>query len=380
MWWSLGVGWRRTVKLTGRALVGSDPPKPISPVLTLCSCTRPSDASLCAVFRPQSNASDIIQPSDALAQISRSITRWRGRVLRLGGFTGIASNVYWFSLVLGAARGLSSVQFLPGSLRVLHPFYLAFVPPDLKIAPGLHKKPNTCGYNSCESLEVSGTRPHRSVTGHTGDSHLMPLEVSIIVVITIHGDPGIGSSKGNRWGLTIQTTQPLPRSNTNSDWLWTSLIAARTITAAAESVPYLKGVFGIVVILLETLETVKKNREDLKELCGNVMEIVTIVREQISFHGDTAAVKFKDLCGDLEECLHGVLSAVKELARKPSGLHGRFKEIIRGNKTADEIAGYGRKIRELRSNFVNVRSPISAYRDYGYQLPSTQGVNCDIAP
>ncbi|KAJ6540338.1 hypothetical protein B0H19DRAFT_1077750 [Mycena capillaripes] len=160
-----------------------------------------------------------------------------------------------------------------------------------------------------------------------------------------------GSSSRKKWGLTIQTVQPPVRSN-SADWLWTSLLTARTIAVAAESFPYLKGVFGTVVILLETVEAVKKNREELKELCGNVMEIITIVQEQISLHGDTAPAKFKDLCGDLEECLHGVLSAIKELQRTSEGLGGRFKELIRSNRTMDAIIGYQRKIRELRSNFL----------------------------
>lgn len=61
------------------------------------------------------------------------------------------------------------------------------------------------------------------------------------------------SSKAKRQELTIQTNRPsLRRSST--DWLWTSLLAARTIAAAAESFPYLKGVFGTVVVLLETVE------------------------------------------------------------------------------------------------------------------------------
>ncbi|KAJ7301579.1 hypothetical protein DFH08DRAFT_827380 [Mycena albidolilacea] len=156
-------------------------------------------------------------------------------------------------------------------------------------------------------------------------------------------------SSPKKWGLQIQTVQRTP-ARRNSDWLGTSLLAARTISAAAESFPYVKTVFGTVVILLETVETVKKNREELKELCGNVMEIITIVRDQISLHEDTAAVKFKSLSQDLEECLHGVLNAVRELERKPEGLHGRIKEIIGSRKTADEIAGYEKKIRELRSN------------------------------
>ncbi|KAJ6488995.1 hypothetical protein C8R45DRAFT_929694 [Mycena sanguinolenta] len=164
----------------------------------------------------------------------------------------------------------------------------------------------------------------------------------------------LSKAKAKNWGLKIQTQTEIqpPPVRSNSDWLRALLFTARTVSTAAESFPYLKGVVGTVVILLETVETVKKNREALKELCGNVMEIITIVREQISLHGDTAAVRFKGLCGDLEECLHGVLSAVKELERKPEGLRGRFKELLRGDKTAEEILAYEKQIRELRSNFV----------------------------
>ncbi|KAJ7257645.1 hypothetical protein C8J57DRAFT_1721026 [Mycena rebaudengoi] len=159
-----------------------------------------------------------------------------------------------------------------------------------------------------------------------------------------------GGSSRKKWALTVQTVQPPVRLS--SDWLWTSLLTARTIAAASESVPYLKGVFGTVVILLETVETVKKNREDLRELCGNVMEILNIIREQLSFHEDTVPVKFKSLCGDLEECLHSVLNAVKESQRSSEGLGGRLREIMRTRRTADEITGYQRKIRELHSNFL----------------------------
>jgi hypothetical protein len=45
---------------------------------------------------------------------------------------------------------------------------------------------------------------------------------------------------------------------------------------------------------------VKKNREDLKELCEDILEIITILRDQILFHGSKAAVKFKKDCEKLE--------------------------------------------------------------------------------
>ncbi|KAJ7640188.1 hypothetical protein B0H17DRAFT_1216673 [Mycena rosella] len=94
-----------------------------------------------------------------------------------------------------------------------------------------------------------------------------------------------------------------PSSQYKSDWLETSLTTGKGVTAAAECLPfpYVKRVFGLVVIILETVEVqMKKNRDDVKELCANIMEIVNIIQDQLSSHGDTAAVKFKGLCENFE--------------------------------------------------------------------------------
>jgi hypothetical protein len=110
-------------------------------------------------------------------------------------------------------------------------------------------------------------------------------------------------------------------SRSSSDWLATSLLTAKTFKAAAEClpVPYVQGAFKIVVVLLETVEVcschaltwktpdsfaqkVKKNRDDLKDVCQNAVEIIVIVHDQIILHGDTAAVKFKARCEELERC------------------------------------------------------------------------------
>ncbi|KAJ7442430.1 hypothetical protein FB451DRAFT_1568941 [Mycena latifolia] len=104
--------------------------------------------------------------------------------------------------------------------------------------------------------------------------------------------------QGWRWKLGAFKSSP----QSKSDWLSNSLMAAKVVTAAAECIPfpYVKGVFGTAVSILETVEKVKKNRDDLKELCENITEIIRIIQDQLSAHGDTAAVKFKGLCGDLE--------------------------------------------------------------------------------
>ncbi|KAJ6506444.1 hypothetical protein DFH09DRAFT_282324 [Mycena vulgaris] len=143
-------------------------------------------------------------------------------------------------------------------------------------------------------------------------------------------------------------------SQSKSDWLAASLTTAKLIAAGAECIPfpYVKGVFGTVVVILETVEKVKRNRDDLKELCGNIVEIIKIIQDQLVAHGDTGALKFKGLCEDLEGVLEGVLQSIKQLPTESRGLSGRFKEVMKLGSTADKIAGYRMRIQELRSNFV----------------------------
>ncbi|KAJ6503124.1 hypothetical protein DFH09DRAFT_1289487 [Mycena vulgaris] len=143
-------------------------------------------------------------------------------------------------------------------------------------------------------------------------------------------------------------------SQSKSDWLAASLTTAKLIAAGAECIPfpYVKGVFGTVVVILETVEKVKRNRDDLKELCGNIVEIIKIIQDQLVAHGDTGALKFKGLCENLASVLDGVLQSIKPLPTESRGLSGRFKEVIKLGSTADKIAGYRMRIQELRSNFV----------------------------
>ncbi|KAJ6506482.1 hypothetical protein DFH09DRAFT_1289119 [Mycena vulgaris] len=100
-------------------------------------------------------------------------------------------------------------------------------------------------------------------------------------------------------GSRMFKSKPSPQSK--SDWLAGSLTTAKVIGAGAECIPfpYVKGVFGMVVMILETVEKVKHNRDDLKELCGNIVEIIKIIQDQLVAHRDTGALKFKGLCEDL---------------------------------------------------------------------------------
>ncbi|KAJ7468164.1 hypothetical protein FB451DRAFT_1369177 [Mycena latifolia] len=140
--------------------------------------------------------------------------------------------------------------------------------------------------------------------------------------------------------------------NSKSDWLGPALLAAKTISEAAEGVPfpYVKGAFGVIVVLLETIEKAKKNRDDLKELCENSMEIMKIVQDQISSHGPTAAEKLKSICEELESALKVIVDEVTKWQEAPRGFRSRVKEMVKSSSITDQIGEYQNKVRTLCSN------------------------------
>ncbi|KAJ7189822.1 hypothetical protein GGX14DRAFT_547023, partial [Mycena pura] len=117
------------------------------------------------------------------------------------------------------------------------------------------------------------------------------------------------------------------QSQSPVDWLGPSLVTARTVTAAAEcaAFPYVKGVFGTAVVVLEAIQKVKKNQGALEDLRGNIMQIMNIVHGHLLDRKQTDTSKLEILCQDLESVLQDVLSALAKIQSKPKSITGRFK-------------------------------------------------------
>ncbi|KAJ7881694.1 hypothetical protein B0H13DRAFT_2540395 [Mycena leptocephala] len=163
-----------------------------------------------------------------------------------------------------------------------------------------------------------------------------------------HQPPG-SSSRAKRRGMRSRLFQPISVSHV--DWLGPSILTAKTVASAAEALPfpYVKAVFVSVVVLLETVEKVKKNRDDLQELCKNAIEIMDILQDRISSDEDTVAVKLKGLCEEFESVLQNMILAVKDLQSKSDGFRGNLKEFFLSSSITDQIAGYQKNIQDLCS-------------------------------
>ncbi|KAJ7110589.1 hypothetical protein C8R44DRAFT_800292 [Mycena epipterygia] len=144
--------------------------------------------------------------------------------------------------------------------------------------------------------------------------------------------------------------------SSSKDWLANMILAMKAMAAGAEFIPfpYVRATFGTVVLLLETVEKVKKNQDDLKELCGSIVEIVTILRTEVAAHGDSGATRFMGLCEDLIAFLRHLQDELQRFLTRRKSIGHRWKELITATSMQDQITRYRNRINELRSNFTLV--------------------------
>ncbi|KAJ7244462.1 hypothetical protein C8J57DRAFT_1716594 [Mycena rebaudengoi] len=80
------------------------------------------------------------------------------------------------------------------------------------------------------------------------------------------------------------------------------ILTSKTVVAAADLLPfpYLRGALGHVIAILEVVQKMAKNREDFTELCTSIVEIITLLQEEISCHGADAASMLTQFCEQLK--------------------------------------------------------------------------------
>ncbi|KAJ7111244.1 hypothetical protein C8R44DRAFT_677721 [Mycena epipterygia] len=77
-----------------------------------------------------------------------------------------------------------------------------------------------------------------------------------------------------------------------------------------------------------------------------------VLQDQIGTHGDTAALKLKTQCEELEVFLKDAVEAVNQLQMSSRGFTARLKQAVKSGRTTDEMNRIRSRIREARSNFM----------------------------
>ncbi|KAJ7607626.1 hypothetical protein DFH06DRAFT_1066608 [Mycena polygramma] len=164
----------------------------------------------------------------------------------------------------------------------------------------------------------------------------------------------------------------------SSGWLAPSILIVRVTAAAAECAPFpcVSGVFGAILSILETIEKGQKNHDDLKVLCQNIQEIVTILQQQLLSHGNTAAVRLRDICEELETFLQTVHQAVRNLQSETQGFRGHVKYLVKANSIAAEITRHEKRIQEFRSRIMFFAVVDTNFRLH--EITATTSTNCPV--
>ncbi|KAK7042802.1 hypothetical protein R3P38DRAFT_3260739 [Favolaschia claudopus] len=144
------------------------------------------------------------------------------------------------------------------------------------------------------------------------------------------------------------------RQSTRQDWLAGTILTLKTIAATAEvaTLPYIRAVLGTVVILLETVEKMKKNRDDLLDLCASIVEIILLVKDELSCHGEAVGTRLAGLCEEFISLLRDLQTGLEHLLRKRAGIKGWLYDSLRVESVADQIQRYRYRINEVRTNFM----------------------------
>ncbi|KAJ6535857.1 hypothetical protein DFH09DRAFT_1402638 [Mycena vulgaris] len=145
----------------------------------------------------------------------------------------------------------------------------------------------------------------------------------------------------------------LTASSSSTDWLPNMILAAKTMVAGTELIPlpFIRAAFGTVVIFLETVDKIKRNRGDLKDLCASTMEIILILRDEITAHGEIGAVRSLGLCENFISFIQSLQDGLEKLRRR-QGIRGKLQEVLGAARIVDQILRYRTRIQEPRSNFM----------------------------
>ncbi|KAJ7260183.1 hypothetical protein C8J57DRAFT_1514890 [Mycena rebaudengoi] len=148
---------------------------------------------------------------------------------------------------------------------------------------------------------------------------------------------------------------PPPSTAVSPDRLANLILTSKTIVAAAELLPfpYVKGALGPVIPILEAVQKMAKNREDLTELCTSIVDIITLLQEEISRHGVDAASRLIQFCEQLKSLLLEIQQGLGKFQNpEKRSFRSRFKEFGRSTSIGDELSKYKSRIHQLQLNFI----------------------------
>ncbi|KAJ7348124.1 hypothetical protein DFH08DRAFT_779415 [Mycena albidolilacea] len=166
-----------------------------------------------------------------------------------------------------------------------------------------------------------------------------------------------------KWSTKLQSSSSKRNhtavsGETRSEWLGPLLVAARAGAAVGESspVPYVKGAFAIVVLILETVQKMKKNQDSLKELCDNTVKLMDIIQHQILSRQGMPVNKLMGLCQEFENLMKDVMKKIEQIQGRDEGTRSKVREFFKSDTIMEQINGLEKKIQTFLNHIQLVAS------------------------
>ncbi|PBK63347.1 hypothetical protein ARMSODRAFT_540743 [Armillaria solidipes] len=141
-----------------------------------------------------------------------------------------------------------------------------------------------------------------------------------------------------------------PSTMTRLSNLETWIDIAKLGVAAGELAPfpYIKGLCGCAVLVLEAIEKAGKNNEDLLDLADSIGKTIEMIQNTVTEQGESSDVRFRDICGELEVYLTDLHVQLNSTRRKSRGI-SRF---LKTKNVSDTINGYRERVRAIKQDFL----------------------------
>ncbi|PBK83491.1 hypothetical protein ARMGADRAFT_671817 [Armillaria gallica] len=129
---------------------------------------------------------------------------------------------------------------------------------------------------------------------------------------------------------------------------WINVVKLGAAAGELAPFPYIKGLCGCAVLVLEAIEKADKNNEDLLDLADSVQKTIEMVQNTVMEHGESCALRFRDVCAELEIHLTDLHIQLNGTRRKSRGM----KRFLKTRNVSDAINGCRERVRAIKEDFL----------------------------
>ncbi|KAK0449654.1 uncharacterized protein EV420DRAFT_781013 [Desarmillaria tabescens] len=142
----------------------------------------------------------------------------------------------------------------------------------------------------------------------------------------------------------------MTRSSNLETWIQIAKVAA----AAGEMAPfpYIKGIGGCAVLILEAIQKAGKNDEDLLDLAESIGETINLILDAIEEHGKSSALDLGDVCAEFEKYMTYLRDEVNSTRLESRGRFKWFKRFLKRNEVCDTVNGYRKRVHAIKEKFM----------------------------